>query len=62
MKKSSLKWWEDPKRSKPGKCAVCKKCVLTLDGRHCMYGGPFIGYEKVEDEQEETTRGNEGTT
>lgn len=49
-------WWEDPLRSKQGKCPVCKECTLTLDGRYCMHGGPFIGYVEIDENERRVAR------
>jgi hypothetical protein len=48
MAAKALKWWEDPKRHKIGKCAVCNECAISLDGRFCMWGGPYSGYVEVD--------------
>ena len=37
-----------PHRYKPTSCACCAKCWLDLKTGHCLYGGPFTGYVKVE--------------
>jgi hypothetical protein len=40
--------WEDDKLSKEGSCAVCKKCRIHNKSGRCMFGGPFLGYAKVD--------------
>lgn len=36
---------------KPISCALCKRCLGWQDAqgaRHCIYGGPFIGWDRQE--------------
>jgi hypothetical protein len=31
-------------------CPCCEKCWFRLDTEHCIYGGPFSGYIKEEED------------
>jgi hypothetical protein len=56
-----LPWWEDPARSRDGTCTVCNECRIHLKHGICMYGGPFIGYVKVDkDERRVRDNGSDG--
>jgi len=33
------------------KCSVCKHCWLNVMTEKCIYGGPFAGYVKIEEEK-----------
>lgn len=35
---------DEPRRYKPFKCAVCRKCYFDLVTNRCVYGGPYEGY------------------
>ncbi len=38
-------WADEPERYKPIKCAVCDRCFLDLKTGHCVFGGPYRGYQ-----------------
>jgi len=45
-------------------CAVCEKCWFIDAAGHCIYGGPFAGFEEddaVERETAEITESETGT-
>lgn len=36
-----------PPYTKPTKCAVCEKCWMDPATGRCMCGGPFAGYQHI---------------
>ena len=39
----------DERFSIPTSCLCCKKCRMDVHG-YCMYGGPFLGYYWVDED------------
>lgn len=49
-------------KMRPGHCACCKKCWINPVTGHCLYGGPFTGYEPVRERESGGTAAGASST
>lgn len=53
MNKKKKEW-----ATAPYKCNVCEKCKVYIEGPmmgHCVFGGPYEGYIRIEDVKQDNS-------
>lgn len=44
-----MQFWDSGIKMVAHRCACCAKCWINPVTRRCIYGGPFAGYERLEE-------------